>query len=419
MSDSTDSPPRTPGRVRRVMGQGLYLAPMAMQAFVTLYSIPVMVRALGENSWGQIATGQSVGLFAGTLLTMGWGITGPAMIANARTDDEKTSILYISFYTKALMLVPVGLVSALITEAVVSHDVWLAVLGAWTTAAYGFVTTWFFVGNADPIGLILFDALPRNVLSLVAWVLVAYGLPVWAGLVIQLVATIGTAPITNFAVRRTLGRPSRAYMRSRFWPVMTEQMAPVSTGIVLALFGASPLVVANLVHVVPLAPLAIADKLGKQLTTGFTPVGNILLARSSARHSALPEAERRLRKHVIPDFFALLVMTVLIIAAAIVIAPLLISVLGASRIDVPWSLIVIYGCATGIAVQGAVMSPLCLAFVDRVRAGRDAALVGSVAGILAMAALGIPFGAIGIACGVLAGCVLIVGAQTFILLRSA
>lgn len=274
---------RTLPSLHRLSG-ALFLFPVAAQAAVSLFSIPVMIESAGSSGWIAIAVGQSIGAIGAVVVSLGWGVTGPARVS-VLTQRGKRETLAVSLVSKAAIAIPVLVASLAVIYLLVDSDP-LAILGALAILTLAFNSTWFFVGTSDPVGLVVLDALPRVAVTATGWVMVALGSPVEIGLLAQIGGSV-LAGLAVWAFR--VGRGSSEFIRSRLWRrLLAEfrgQVNGVASQVIPALFNYSPVILVSLVHPSAAPLFALLDKVQKQIVTGLVPVGNVVVARAASQLS--------------------------------------------------------------------------------------------------------------------------------------
>lgn len=273
----------------------LFLVPTALQAVISLLSIPIIIAAVGPDIWVDIAAGQALGGIAAVVATLGWDISGPARVAMGER-EERLRTLATSITTKVLVSIPLLLILAIADVLIARHSPMLAVLGSMMMLAQAFSATWYFAGTDDPVGLLLLDTLPRIGTTYLGWGLVLVGLPVAVGLGVHAAAAaVGISTVSVVMLRNGLARVSELFTFDTLLREFRTLRHGVSTQTVVALFAYSPTILAS-VFAPGAAPLvATVDKVQKQLLTGLGPVGNILVSRVSAQLSqgvAAPAAAR-------------------------------------------------------------------------------------------------------------------------------
>lgn len=382
------------GRLRRLG----FLLPPAAQALVVLVSLPVMLGALGPGGWSAVAVAQTVGGLCGTVLALGWGVSGPARVARA---PEPVTVLTEASWSKALvavLVVPVGVGAALLLQpGGLDAAAGLVPLGVASTAALGLAQTWYFVATDDVRRLLLLDTLPRFVLSLAGWVAVAGGADVRVGLAAQTVAAVVGfglcwARISLSARRTTSLRACAAVVLGQRFGLATQVLGSAF------LFG--PLLVLTPVHPAALAVFGLVDRVQRQLVTASIPLGNVVLARRMALERRTAGPARVRVGHRLRD--VALVAVGCGLAAGVVAVPLL-AYLGAGAVRVPVPVALLMGGVVAGAVATLLLPTMVHAPLGRERRAVLAAVTGVLVGMPAVALLGADLGALGAQLGIVIG----------------
>lgn len=375
-----------------------FLLPPAAQALVVLVSLPVMLGALGPAGWSSVAVAQTVGGLCGTVIALGWGVSGPARVGRAAVP---ASVLAEAFWSKALVAVPVvplGVVVALLLgPGDPGASAGLVVLGVASTAVLGLAQTWFFVAADDVRRLVLLDTLPRFVLSLAGWAAVAAGADVRVGL-----ATQTAASLVGFVLCwARISPPGRRTTSLRgCLAVVLGQRFGLATQLLGSAFLFGPLLVLAPVHPAALAVFGLVDRVQRQLVTASIPLGNVVLARRMAQERrAAGEPEVRAGRRLLD---VALVALGCGLAAGAVAVPLL-AYLGAGAVRVPVPVALLMGVVVAGAVATLLMPTMVHVPLGRERRAVLAAATGVLVGMPTVAVLGADLGALGAQVGIVAG----------------
>ncbi|QEW00635.1 polysaccharide biosynthesis protein [Microbacterium caowuchunii] len=144
-----------------------------LSALAPFIILPVISRVVGVDGWANFSAGQSIGLLGMVGVLFGWSIAGPVRVARATTVEERAVILHESLRSRlltALIAVPAAGVATFIVSGPSFR--WESVAVAVATTLGGLTPAWFCIGQGNPRGLMLFDALPKLAASLVALPLV-------------------------------------------------------------------------------------------------------------------------------------------------------------------------------------------------------------------------------------------------------
>ncbi|TFC56973.1 MULTISPECIES: hypothetical protein [unclassified Cryobacterium] len=131
--------------------------------------LPLLARYGGAEGWVSLAIGQSVGGFAAILIVFGWTLIGPKRVAG-KAALEATGQYWISLVQRSAVAV-VAIPLAVIVSAALSPSghVELSVGMALAASLAGFSPAWFWVGSGTPRSMVVFEALPRLLATLSAF----------------------------------------------------------------------------------------------------------------------------------------------------------------------------------------------------------------------------------------------------------
>lgn len=159
-----------------------------ISALAPFIILPVVSRVVGDGGWANFSAGQSIGILGMVGILFGWGVLGPVRVARSGSDHEKALILRESLRSRLLLaavVVPVvGVVTWLIcSEAYRIESVAVAV----AMALGGLTPAWFCIGEGNPRGVMVYDALPKLGASLVALPIIGFsGQVLWYPILLAL-----------------------------------------------------------------------------------------------------------------------------------------------------------------------------------------------------------------------------------------
>lgn len=140
-----------------------------LSALAPFIILPVISRIVGPEGWANFSAGQSIGILGMVGVLFGWGIVGPVRVARAGSPQDRAIILHESLRSRLLtaaVAVPcAGLVTFLVSGPAFRLEA-VAVAVAMTLG--GLTPAWFCIGQGNPRGLMIFDALPKLAASLLA-----------------------------------------------------------------------------------------------------------------------------------------------------------------------------------------------------------------------------------------------------------
>lgn len=207
---------------RQVMAKGLIgrffgfgLAP-ALAALSPLMMLPAISYTHGSAAWGAVALGQSIGGGGAVLVELGWALTGPQAVA-ASTPLVQRELYETAIRTKALVILPVGVICAgiaiMLAPAYKAECAAMAV----TTAAYGLTMAWYFIGTGSPRGVLLIDVVPKVVGTAFGSLGLVLGCSLFVLPICLLVGVVGGPLVGLVVIRRNRQSPrgaSRAVLSS-------------------------------------------------------------------------------------------------------------------------------------------------------------------------------------------------------------
>ncbi|MDS0243995.1 polysaccharide biosynthesis protein [Microbacterium aurantiacum] len=148
-----------------------------------------MSRIVGDAGWANFSAGQSIGILGMVAILFGWGVIGPVRVARARDKSSRVAILRESLRSRLLLSLVAIPVVAIVTW-IVCTDAYrvesVAVAVAMATA--GLSPAWYCIGEGNPRGVMLYDALPKLTASAVAFPILALsGQVLWYPIVLAIV----------------------------------------------------------------------------------------------------------------------------------------------------------------------------------------------------------------------------------------
>ena len=145
-----------------------------LSALAPFIILPVISRIVGAEGWANFSAGQSIGILGMVGVLFGWGIVGPVRVARSTSTQERAVILHESIRSRlltALIAVPAAAIATFLVSGPSYR--WESVAIAVAMTVGGFTPAWFCIGQGNPRGLMIFDAMPKLASSLVALPIVA------------------------------------------------------------------------------------------------------------------------------------------------------------------------------------------------------------------------------------------------------
>ncbi|MCR2801712.1 hypothetical protein QNO21_02995 [Microbacterium sp. zg-Y818] len=345
-----------------------------------ILALPVLMVALGPETWGILVVVQTVGQLGGVLVAFGWGATGAAMVASAPEADRPN--LYRESLRVRLQLYAAAVpLAAVVLLLLTRGDVVTSLLGAVVYLLPYLGATWFFTGQARPLRLFLCDTVPTMAGTIVGVGAALLTGQLWAFLVGQGLGFLVAVSIDAVvAGRGATPQPQRRPLRL----VLGEQRHAVVATATSTLYVSLPIVAVQ-VFLPALVPLyGMADRLFKYSSIAFLPIQQFF-------QGWVPDPDADLARRA--KAAALASAVIALIGGGLIagLSPLASVLLSAGKLEVPWQLSLPLGVAfVGVGVS-AVVGYACLVAVGRVRSLAVSTLIGAGVGapmILVFAASG-------------------------------
>ncbi|MBC7632276.1 hypothetical protein [Aeromicrobium sp.] len=395
--------------MNKALGYGLS---MLILAAASLLAIPAMIRADGQQAWGAIAIGQTVGAVGAVLVAYGWMMSGPARVARGdassrRRDYAESVIVRISLF------VPVTVVAASVAAAVTPGHRLLAAAGALSGSAIGLTANWYFVGVGRPYAFLVFETIPRVVGTVVGIALMRSGSDALVGVLAQSAGMLVAFGVVMAWVSATTARAGATPLRRRpATEILSAQRHGVVASLGSAVYVAAPMIIVSAVapSVQPL--YALADKVQRQISIALGPLvtvfqGWVPRAAGSALH-------QRARVSLWIAGAGSLVLSL----AMLLPTPVLLDWLGDGQIDVPLTVVIIMSLFVGCNLFESLISKAVLASLDRLGSVARATLVSALVGLPLVAVGAIAAGAAGALVAVVAGLALRMVIELFVAVRA-
>jgi hypothetical protein len=256
----------------RSRGLGLFGLSVVLNGVVSLVSIPVIVAVVGAEPWASMATGQSIGASFGVLTIFGWGLTGPVTIAVADPASRPAMFLD-SLFARGVLLVPLLLIQAAVTFAIVPHEKPVAFLAGTAMTVAGASANWYFTGESRPDRFLLLDTVPRVSGTVAGVVALAATGHLLLFALCQLAGALAALLVSSAAIFRGRQLDVRGAARwSRIRRSLLDQRhGVVATGL-LAAYVPAALAIIALFSPVLLPMFVLADRLGKFVAMAMSPL---------------------------------------------------------------------------------------------------------------------------------------------------
>lgn len=395
-----------PALLRRFGG---FAASLVLSTLINLLAIPFVISTLGKETWGELALAQATAAIFGIVVAYGWGTVGAAMVASLPVDerpqmylDSLVSRIYLFLFAAPVMFIVVTFISRVdpVVAALASVAYVLPFVGA----------SWYFIGQAEPWKLLLFDVLPQG-LGTVSGVILTLVWPRAYVFVLSLLVFNILAVVLGAlgAVRRRPGSPLRANLG--LIPAM-KRLRDQKHGVIAAGTGSLnsnfPLLAVNQVVQAAVPQYAMADKLFRFAVAGFGPVLQVV-------QGWIPEAGRTASWYRIRTVAKFAPATGALAGVLLaLLTPWASSVFSAGAIAIGFELSVPFGLILGSVLVAQIVGLACLIPLGRGAALAKSTAVGAAVNIPLMFLLGVLFGAPGVAWAVGVAELIVAGYQLMV-----
>lgn len=374
--------------VRRFGG---FATSLVFSTAVNLLAIPFVISTLGKDVWGELALAQATAAIFGIVVAFGWGTVGAALVASLSV-EKRPQMFVESLVSRGYLLLFAAPVMFAVMLVISKVD---QVVTALASVAYvlPFVgASWFFIGQAKPWRLFLFDVLPQGLGTIAGLAFIQF-VPspivfVLSVLVFNLLAVVtGAVGVLSQARRRLV-------IDLRIGPAM-RRLGGQKHGVIAAGTGSLnsnlPMLVVNQVVNGALPQYALADKLFRFAVAGFGPVLQVI-------QGWIPEAgpTRSLQRI---GTVARLAPGVGVLAGGLLalLAPWASSIFSGGAIAISFGLSIPFGLILAGVLVAQIVGLACLIPLGQGRALATSTAVGATVNVPLMLVLGLVMGAPGVA----------------------
>lgn len=398
-----------PALLRRFGG---FATSLVVSTVINLLAIPFVISTLGGDIWGELALAQATAAVFGILVAFGWGTVGAALVASLPPDrrpqmflDSLVSRVYLFLFAAPVMFVVVLMLGSFDppAAALASIAYLLPFMGA----------SWYFIGQAKPWQLLVFDVLPQGLGTVVGVVLIQFAphpvVFVLCLLGFNLIAVIAGALGALQTNEVKNGQPLKLDLGL---VAAIRRLRDQKHGVIAAGTGSLnsnlPMIAVKLVVAAALPQYALADKLFRFAVAGFGPVLQVI-------QGWIPEAG--------PDQSTHRIRRVANLAPAVglsgglclaVLTPWASSVFSRGEILVGFNLSVPFGLIFAAVLVAQVIGLACLIPLGKGAALAKSTALGAALNVPLMFALGLAFGAPGVAWAVGVSEVIVAGYQIMV-----
>jgi O-antigen/teichoic acid export membrane protein len=186
--------------VRRILG--FALLPVA-SAFAPLVVLPLVSRVGGTETWAAVGIGTAIGGLVSSFSFAGYSVSGTAAVAVEQDKLARLALYARGFWVRLAVLLltfPVGvLVAGVISPSGARVE---GLLFAAAFAVGGLSMSWYATGIGRPRDILMFEAGPRVLASLIAAVLIGATGLIWVYPVLLGIVTLGGVAAYNWALCR-------------------------------------------------------------------------------------------------------------------------------------------------------------------------------------------------------------------------
>ncbi|MBX3100473.1 MAG: hypothetical protein KF761_12955 [Salinibacterium sp.] len=355
------------GTTRRL---GLFGASVLLNGVVSLVTIPVVVAMAGADPWASMATGQSIGNSIGVLVTFGWGLTGPATIAMASI-EKRPGLFLDSLFSRGALLLPLLLLQALVTAAIVPNDKIVAFVAGLAMTLAGVSANWYFAGESRPGRFLLFDTIPRVLGTVAGLLLVVLTDELLFFALAQLAGSLLALGVSSYVIfrGRSLDFREAARWRNIVARLVEQRHGVVATGLQAAATPAILGIVA--ITALPSLPLfVLADRLSKFVGMATSPLIQVFQGWVPAARGV------ELRRRIAVSARITVILTVVAGATYAALLPLFSQVLTHGQVAVDASSAIAFGIVASSWVLSPYLTNVALMAVGRVRVVAFGAALG-------------------------------------------
>ncbi|MFI5509952.1 hypothetical protein ACIA48_21000 [Mycobacterium sp. NPDC051804] len=374
-------------------------------ALASLAAIPAMVAADGRVAWGAIVVGQAVGGVAAVVVGYGWGVFGPARIANQSATVRRVEYIE-AIRAELALLIPISAIAAGIACVLAPDAKELAAFGAIAITSVGLTPQWYYVGVGKPYTMLVLDTFPRAGGTTVGIVLMHAGHSALTGLIGMLSGVLAGFVISTVWVLRSTVREGAELRRPRtLRTVLSAHRHGIASSLCAAVYYSAPLMIVSVIAPGIQPSFALADKIQTQAASALSPASTVLQG-WVPRATGAALVGRIKAALVAGSAFAVVIG----ICAAVLIPPLA-NWLGNGQISLSIATVGLMSACIAVAFIERVVEVAALAPVHRLDAITRAIVISGLIGA-PMVALGAMYaGTTGALVGVLSSLVLCVGIE--------
>lgn len=265
--------------VLRLAGFGLVPVLSMVGPFFVL---PVIARSTNTAEWVGLGVGQSIGMLAAVIVSIGWPLSGPSRMATAGGPIQQLVVYSDSVRTRGamcLMTLPVVTLAAILTAPQGAANITITVALSFT--ATGLAPTWAFVGMGRPWLGLLIDTLPRATISAAAAIAILNGIAVtvypYGILLSVLLSVFWMSSYMRVSARRVDASRRRTWAREPTLRCLRRQVPAALGSAMSGVYTVGAVGIASIVlETNDMAELTSADRLMRMMQLGSVIAVNTL-----------------------------------------------------------------------------------------------------------------------------------------------
>lgn len=384
----------------------------ALSIVVPILTLPAISANFGSTGWASIAIGQSVGVAASIVIELGWSVAGPIQVAREDSIGQAKAFRRSLVERGCVTLLAIPVVGVVIYLIGPSFSV-EAYLTSAAMALGGMSAAWFYVGTGASIRMLLLDSLPRVASSVAGAALLMNGAALIFLPVTQLAASV-VLPFVPLAWLPKSRNGGVATLWAQLASTWGSQGAAFVTRVASSAYVALPTALMALVAPVgQVATFAAVDRVGRTALAALAPF-------NLALQGWIPgvDGNERCRRMKV----ALTLNLCLAMGSFLgfwQLAPWVINILFAGEVTPDNATILAFGVVVSCVVLSRCTGIQCLAVLGRTWTTAASTVAGLVVSVPTVLFFGFSFGAVGVAWGIAATELTVLGIQVFALLRIA
>lgn len=247
-------------------------------AAASLLLMPATIGAAGLEIWSSIVLAQSLGLVVATIVSYGYMVNGPAIVAT-RTPEEGVDYYQVAQRTRFIIAIPSFACMVGAMFVIPNPDPVAGLLGGANLAIGAFSSKFFYVGRGAPLGLLLTEIGPRVTLMIAGAITLFMGAPLLIGLALPAVGAVVGIVTSYLSIRMSAMRTSSHRQRNNGAGVRAEfrrQLGPATASVLNGGREALPVLVVTAVAAGLVGAYGVFDRAGRQASNALAPMTSTL-----------------------------------------------------------------------------------------------------------------------------------------------